>query len=456
MKRSKVLVASMGLLVLALVMSGCLGLFAKTGEISVTVTYDDETPIAGADVKLGNASGKTDASGKYTFKAIKQDSYKLTVTLGGEVVFEQSVEVSAKPLHVPVVVEKGEEIATVSGIVSWEDDASPIAGATVNVAGISTKTDAHGEFTLEAVPFGTWTYTVTMNTTELASEEVTIEGDPFVLDVSVVRPEAIGTIIYQSDEGGNWQVYRANGDGTEIVQIIQGPDPHSHPRVSLDGQLVVFEWNLGGKYALYTMDIDGGNVKQLTSGEHDARHPALSADGQYITFHGKAVNHTDWEIYTMKSDGTELTRLTESSGTDAWPFFSPDGRQIVFSSVRDGDTHVFIMNADGSNVRRISQDGKRNEKASWSPDGRSVAYASNRDGNWEIYVADVETGEERRMTNDPKDDLVPVWSPDGSKILFTSNRDGTNALYTMDAADGSNVERLISGEKKVEYGSWGW
>ncbi|NLN29342.1 MAG: extracellular solute-binding protein [Firmicutes bacterium] len=264
-----------------------------------------------------------------------------------------------------------------------------------------------------------------------------------------------GSIVFQSDRTGSWQIFRydiATGAVTQLTTLGQ----NYYPRVSADGKKIVFESTRDGSWAVYTMNIDGSDQRRVTPLDMDVRNGTWSPDGQYIAFHAR-VPEGGWSIFTIKVDGTELRRLTYSgSATDAWVSWSPDGKTLVYSSNRaphGPDYKTYIINVDGTGERQLFNHPRRSQRPVWSPDGKSIVVGSNRDGQWDIYIDRLD-GTSIRVTNDARTDLEPAWSPDGTKIVFSGHLGGGDVGIWVVNADGTGLRRLDVGPGQNQHPSW--
>lgn len=260
---------------------------------------------------------------------------------------------------------------------------------------------------------------------------------------------AEGTMVFRSDSTGVWHVYTANLDGSNIKALTEGSAETRHPRISPNGERIVFVSHLDGTWKIYTMDVDGGDLQPVVAADA-ASYPTWSPDGTQIAF------NKGGQIHVIGTDGTGLRQVTSVSGTHRQVSWSPDGEWLAFSSTRGGNYELYMIRVDGTEERRLTFDGGHARFPDWSPDGTQIVFDSNVGGNYDIYLLDVATLKVTQLTDHPRNDLFPTWAPDGSTIVFTSVR-GFNVLesvYIMNP-DGSDVRVLVeSPGNKNEYASW--
>src|SRR6185436_20562504 len=80
---------------------------------------------------------------------------------------------------------------------------------------------------------------------------------------------------------------------------------------------IAYASDQGGSWDVYSMNSDGSGKRRLTSGAGDSTQPAFSADGQRIAFDSNRAGN--WDIYAMNADGSGVTRLTTDPGMDTQP-----------------------------------------------------------------------------------------------------------------------------------------
>ncbi len=133
-------------------------------------------------------------------------------------------------------------------------------------------------------------------------------------------------IIFSSDRGGGkvYQIYTINPDGTDIQALTDDKTDTGTatdrvlPLVSPDGKQIVFlagKLNFqvaeGGKYDVYVMNADGSNVRQLTTVNNVVLGLAWSPDGKQIAY--LAGSGQKIHLYVMDADGSNPATITTSN-----------------------------------------------------------------------------------------------------------------------------------------------
>jgi Tol biopolymer transport system component len=225
---------------------------------------------------------------------------------------------------------------------------------------------------------------------------------------------------------------------------------------SRDGMSLVYDTNQRGPWELWRASLDGATVPERLEipGEH-SRQPAIAAAGDRLAFE-RLVELTS--VFALRRNAQPEPVLV-SSTWDYNPQFSPDGRRIAFSSRRSGDVEeIWLAAADGSDARQLtSGPGRRQTLPAWSPDGRQIAFESTSvSTRTDIWVIPADGGTPRQMTNDPGAENAPMWSRDGKRIYFVSNRDGPapwGDTWQVPAEGGAPTRITQGGSSPVKYES---
>jgi TolB protein len=247
-------------------------------------------------------------------------------------------------------------------------------------------------------------------------------------------------------DGGKTIVYSVHDEPNRVslmrLRLSDGQQERVEPTltahqfdadVSADGRYMCFVLTYTSPQSILVLrDLQAGSESRFIPRDPrgTVRGPKISPDGERVVF--TLSDPGGQQIASVDMKGGDLKRLTESTGTNCWPAVSPDGKRIAFSSSRSGNFQIYIMNADGTELRQLTRQPLRDMRPAWSPDGKRIAFTSARDGNLEIYVIHADGTNLRRITDHPDRDDFPVWHPDGRHLLIVSERAGDSDLYLLD------------------------
>ncbi len=210
----------------------------------------------------------------------------------------------------------------------------------------------------------------------------------------------------------NWEIFVMNADGSNQVNLSQGFAAMDwQPQWSPTGAQVVFASDRGGNFEVYRVSVDGTGLVNLTQNPHDDYAPNWSPDGQTISFYRMDPVSGPVGIFTMQPDGSAQAKLTAPMFYHRW---SPSGSRLA-AVTEDGELTVF--DADGSDLAVVAASTADIGGVAWSPNGGAIAYwsYSNRLGTRGIRVVGANDGAEQFLTNHPSDTFVndrwPTWAP---------------------------------------------
>ena len=200
---------------------------------------------------------------------------------------------------------------------------------------------------------------------------------------------------------------------------------------------------------IWVVEADGSNMVQLTNGPHWDNSPSWSPDGNQIVFHRGFFEGDDY-IVTIDIDGSNETSLTAGSTKERSPSWSPDGATIGYVTEYG---QLELIAPDGSNRREIVANhavGGVSGGMSWSPDSSQIAYTRDLGECTGIVLINPDGTDERRISYLPGDSSQPAWSPDGELLLFVNTiARGWSQIYIVSVHGGSR-DGLEEGCSQVE------
>jgi len=234
-----------------------------------------------------------------------------------------------------------------------------------------------------------------------------------------------------------------NADGSSqrrITRDVACQGPSWHP----DGRRIIFTGNVGrkGEMSVCAVSIDGTGLQQLFDVSGIESTPRVSPDGECVVFSASRertgrfspLGVTDIMEYRF-SDG-HLRLIHSPPAHDSGPAYSPDGERIAFTSHRNGKSdeeyqevfeHYCEILRFGTNERAL----KAMELMKQFQDDGDI-YVSNRDGTHLV-----------QLTDNGRADRSVCWSPCGNFLMFTSTELGdpnTDRLYVVNANSGEPVQ----------------
>jgi TolB protein len=211
---------------------------------------------------------------------------------------------------------------------------------------------------------------------------------------------------------------------------------------------IAYASSQGGNWDIYSMNADGSGQVRLTTDPGADTQPSFSPDGTKIAFAGKHGASWYTDVYLMSSNGSEQVRLTSQGGVEEGPTFSPDGQRIAFSRIQQGHKNIFLMSPSGGELTDLTGGGSDDREPSFSPDGQRIAFSSRRDGHFELYAMSASGAGVTKLTTKPVSHM-PAFSPDGKLIAFVRG----DSIYTMNAHGGGAV-RLTKERGSQVWPSW--
>jgi len=245
----------------------------------------------------------------------------------------------------------------------------------------------------------------------------------------------------------------APAPGLPPIAVVLHEDQveNAYPRLSRDGQRLVYQSNRTGKWQLYLMELATGEQRRLTHDAFDDNFVDWSADNEWLAF----VSNRDGneEIYRMRIDGTDLERLTDDPARDIHPYFAPDGKSLLFNSTRgNGTLDIYRLDLVDRGVTRLTDTEESDTCARDSPDMRHIVFLRNDETMDDVMLMDAATGALTNLTNTPAImDGWPMFSADGAWIYYSTTMTGAHSIHRVHP-DGTGDETLTSAASGEEHG----
>lgn len=231
------------------------------------------------------------------------------------------------------------------------------------------------------------------------------------------------------------------------------------PRVSPDGKRVVYTIadavmtpdKSEAVSQIYLANIDGSNAMQITFGEKSSSNPKWSADGNSLAFLSNRKENRN-NLYLLRLSGGEAEPLTDLKSGVADFEWSPDSSSIAYT-MTDAKTEDEEKNDKGKDDYRwvdenlkmnrlyvvsVNKDanGKRepgkltsgnfsvDSNFDWSPDGRQIVFShvktpsANDWSSSDVSIVDVSTAKVTPIAATPAAESAPRFSPDGKLVVL--------------------------------------
>jgi len=252
-------------------------------------------------------------------------------------------------------------------------------------------------------------------------------------------------IAYVTGNVGATDIYVVEADGRSPRCVTCRRCDEAEPGWFPGGGAIVFQSDCGGSYDIWRVAVDGRDPVQITrTSQVDEREPDCSPDGKEIVYRANAAGsarNADSELMILRISDGSTRKLGERGRAPAW---SPDGKQVAFMSERSGGWEIYVYDLAARATTRLTNCSANCRWPAWSPDGKYVAYHTTTGANSTtaeaIWYAPVTGGRAIRFVSGENAGR-PSWSASGW-VVFNSNR-GIEAVRE----DGSTRRTVIVGDQ---------
>jgi len=232
-------------------------------------------------------------------------------------------------------------------------------------------------------------------------------------------------ILFASDRGGSYDVYRQDVGSGSPKAIIMGPDDESEPRFTPDGSWILY-WaqskfsSQSAPKRLMRIPASGGSSELvLSAGPTETfRCPSVlgasciltQRDGNQLLF---------FRLDPMGDKGTQLTKADYVSiGPPRWDL-SPEGSRMALI---EGCCRVRILNLNsGGSPAKIGYAVHEIDDVAWSGDGQHLFLTTDSGRSGQIFYSDLQGHRYLLWESANRIFTSPVPSPDGRYLAFSAH-----------------------------------
>ncbi len=256
---------------------------------------------------------------------------------------------------------------------------------------------------------------------------------------------ALGQTLFSKITGRDVNIFSLDGSGGNEKQLTSNAGINVSVATTSDGRFILFSSNRGGSYALWRMNSDGSDPKQITAepGVADS-HPQSTKDGKMIVFSRQSTDGGKMRLMKVSMDGGQAEPLfPEARKSDVMPRISADGGKMAYHTFDyDEKAATFhsalrVVGIDGSNVVNTAREVEFDLDAMdyrWSPDGKSLAFIDKTasDNIWQIPM---ENGTQKPLTNFGSGNISGFnWAADGRRLLIVRAVFNSDLVLIKDGA----------------------
>ncbi len=266
------------------------------------------------------------------------------------------------------------------------------------------------------------------------------------------------------------QIYLADTDGGNNLQITFADKSSTNPKWSPDGSAIAFtSIRKDNKSNLYVLRLAGGEAEQITEVKSGVGDFEWTPDGKSFVFlmtdaksdeeekNDKSRNDFRWVDENLKhtrlyqvalskdaNGKREAKKLTNENYTVSSFDISPDGQKIAFTQVKSTVANdwttadVSMLDLPSGKISSVAKTSSAETSPIFSPDGRTLALAvSDNPPRWaqhnDIHLYSLADSSLKKMASsfDGQPGMIG-WSADGKLIYFTEAKGTETGFYQLD------------------------
>ncbi len=241
-------------------------------------------------------------------------------------------------------------------------------------------------------------------------------------------------ILYTSTATGKRNISIMDADGKNRRQLARSSHNDVQPVVTPDGRYIVFSSNRNpsGAFNIWRMNMDGTNPVQLTNGP-DENQPNPTIDSRWVLYvaGGMEGDRDNRRIWKVPIEGGDPIQLTDSPSYRQ--SVSPDGKQFACTFRKDKSSQWKIAVVPiGGGQPLILLDAPRNSPLRWAPDGNAITYFKTENGVSNVWTQPLDGSAPQQITNFTTEEILFFdWSKD-NQLVCSRGVTNRNAILLKD------------------------
>lgn len=216
------------------------------------------------------------------------------------------------------------------------------------------------------------------------------------------------------------QLWIANADGSNILQLTHSTGASTEPRWMPDGATISYQNNDDPfNWGINAIKLDGSDAHRVPNTAKATLGHSWSPDGRVVyglwdavPIPGSAEYRSVGNLYIADTTAAAPVRLTTNTDCgDSYPEWSPDGTKIVFASCGGGKSSIVVIGADGTGRVALTTGEAIDDHPTWSPNGGEIAFQRGTGDNVDVWVMYADGSNSHNITRgNPGYDGRPKWN----------------------------------------------
>ena len=209
---------------------------------------------------------------------------------------------------------------------------------------------------------------------------------------------------------------QVTSNAKELTRIVNSVNTERYPRISPDGNLMIYELYDNSKKSYNTSIMlkklgDPGVSPLLTEG---CATPSWIDNTSFLFAYLKPAKAV---IAKSKINqlGINYVSPNGSGDDDSQPFYFKAQNKVLFFTKIGGEYQICTLDLNGQNLTAITN----GQQAFPHPEKNVILFIKKVDKNWQIFKYDFESSQQTQLTTGTNVDCYhPAFSPDGKWIIF--------------------------------------